>query len=144
MAIDQSGKWWKGSDFSDLAEYIRVLTEEGYPAETIVQSVCTCGHSVFRLFVDADEGCAQRRCMACGEATFIGDSAEYWDEAEPKKVRCPCKHDQFEVGVGFSFRDNDEVKWITVGERCMRCGVLGSAVDWKIDYEPSRHLLTMV
>jgi hypothetical protein len=33
------------------------------------------------------------------------------------------------------------VKWITVGTRCAACGVLGSPVDWKIDYGPTDHLL---
>ena len=145
MPIDTSGECWKGQNFDDLAEYIRQYTEDGYPAERVVQSVCVCGHTAFQLWADEDEGCARRRCIACGAEAFIGDSEEYWDEAEPKQVRCPCKHDLFEIAVGFSLRqgEQDEVKWITVGERCVRCGVLGSAVDWKIDYSPSGHLLTM-
>ena len=146
MPIDTSGKRWKGQDFDDLAEYIRVYTEEGYPAERVAQSVCACGQTAFQLWVDEDEGCARRRCVACGAEAFIGDSEEYWEEAEPKKVRCQCRHDVFEIAVGFSLREDedDEVKWITVGERCVKCGVLGSAVDWKIDYSSSAQLLAQV
>jgi hypothetical protein len=145
MPIDRSGTWWKGTDFGDLAEYLRELTADGYPADRIVQSICACGHTAFRLLADQDEGCARRQCAACGEVAFICDSAEYWEEAEPEKVRCPRKHDVFDVGVGFSMRadEPDEVKRITVGTRCVNCGTLASPVDWKIDYSPSSQLLTM-
>ncbi|MDP9371333.1 MAG: hypothetical protein M3Q65_02525 [Chloroflexota bacterium] len=143
VAIDTSGKWWKGEDFSDLVEYIRLLTAEGYPADRVVQSVCTCGDTAFRLLVDQEEGCAQRTCATCGEVAFICDSAEYWEDAKPKKVHCPRKHDVGEVAVGFSLREDGEVKWVTIGRRCITCGILGSPVDWKINYGPSGHLLTM-
>lgn len=144
MAIDKSGKWWKGANFSDLAEYIRLLAADSYPAEKVVQSVCVCGNTTFRLLIDADEGYAQLVCEKCGEATFIGDSDEIWEEAEPKKIRCPCKNAIFEIGVGFSLREDGEISWITVGERCTKCGMLGSAVDWNIDYGPSTHLFSNV
>jgi ribosomal protein S27AE len=143
MTIDTSGKWWKGTDFADLAEYLRGFTADGYPADEIVQSVCTCGHTRFRVEGDPNEGCARRTCAACGAQTFIADSGEYWDEAEPVKLSCrPCRGRIFEVGVAFSKRENGDVKWITLGERCVRCGVLGSFVEWKIDYSPTDHLLS--
>jgi hypothetical protein len=143
MAIDKSGKWWKGTNFDDLAEYIRLFTEEGYPADRVVQCVCTCGNKTFRLVADSDEGCAQRTCTVCNNSAFIFDSAEYWEDATPEKVQCLCKHKTFEIGVGFSLRPNEDVKWITVGQRCMKCGVLASYADWKVDYSPSAHLLSM-
>ena len=144
MAIDTSGKWWKGTNFADLAEYVRLLTNDGYPAEHVIQSICVCGNSTFHLLADQDAGCVQRVCTACRRAAFIGDSAEYWAGAAPKEVRCLCKHTIFEIGVGFSLREQSEVKWITVGQRCAKCGILASYVDWKIDYSPSKHLLSLV
>lgn len=145
MAIDKRGEYWKGTEFADLAEYLAAYTEDGYPAEVIRQSVCTCGHTVFRLEGDTVEGCARRTCDACGTAAFIAGSEEYWDEADPEPCVCPCRCRRFEVGVGFSLRQEGEgkgeVRWITVAERCVVCGVLGSYVDWKIGYSPSRHLL---
>jgi hypothetical protein len=48
----------------------------------------------------------------------------------------------YELGVAFSLFEDGEVRWITVGVRCARCGILASPVDWKIDYGPSRHLLS--
>lgn len=76
-----------------------------------------------------------------GEWWTGADFRALWEDAEPRTVRCLCGHGVFEVGVGFSLRADREVRWVTVGERCVRCGVLGSCADWKIDYSPSRHLL---
>lgn len=84
----------------------------------------------------------QRGCDACGATAFIADSKEYWEDAEPGEAACPCGSERFETGVAFSIRDDGEVCWVTVGARCMSCGVLGVYADWKIDYSPSDHLLT--
>ena len=50
----------------------------------------------------------------------------------------------FGIGVAFSLRDDGDVRWITVGGRCVACGGLGAYTDWKIDYSPTNHLLTAV
>jgi hypothetical protein len=143
MTIDRAGKWWTGTDFADVAQYLREYTAAGYPADEIVQSACTCGRSVFRLEGDPDEGCVRRTCASCRAQAFIGDSGDSWDDAAPVKLACRgCRGRLFEVGVAFAKREDGEVRWITVGERCIRCGVLGSFVDWKIDYSPTDHLLT--
>jgi hypothetical protein len=144
MAIDTSGKWYRGESFADLAGYIRLLTEDSYPADPILQAICVCGNTTFRLFADPAEGCAQRECTRCRQRTFICDSADYWDEAGPRQMRCPVGHRIFELGVGFSLRRNAEVRWITIGQRCVKCGALVSRVDWEVNYGPSRHLLTQV
>lgn len=141
VAIDASGRWWRGETFDDLDAYIREYTAEGYPATVIRQCRCECGGTVFGLRGDQDEGCARRTCRACGSKTFIADNAEFWVDAEPRTSRCPCKGLDYELGVGFSMRDDGGVRWITVGQRCVACGVLASFVDWKIDYEPSVHLV---
>jgi len=41
-------------------------------------------------------------------------------------------------------RSDSEARWITLGQRCTSCGLLDAAVDWKIDYGPSTHLLGQV
>jgi ribosomal protein S27AE len=139
--IDESGQWWTGEDFADLAEYIRLLTAGGYPADRVVQSVCTCGGTAHHLLADQAEGAAQRICATCGATAFIADSEELWGEAQPERWRCVCGHDTTELAVGFSLRGDGDVRWVTVGQRCIRCGVLGSFVDWKIDYGPSAQLV---
>ena len=131
----------KGISFADLSEYLIALTHEGYPAERIVQSVCTCGGKTFRLHADPNEGCARRKCSSCDEEKLIADSHDYWDEAEPEPCICLCGESTLELGVAFSLRKDGEVRWITVGQRCTSCGILGSPVDWKIDYSPTDHLI---
>lgn len=142
--IDRSGKWWKGTGFDDLVAFIRESTAQGYPVGPVSQSTCECGAAVFSLKLDDEEGCARRTCVACGRSAFIADSAEYWDEADPGDAQCPCGEEAFEIGVGFSLREDGNVRWITVGARCVACGILGAYVDWKIDYGPTDHLLTAV
>jgi len=144
MAIDTSGKWWKGQNADDLVEYVRLLTQEGYPATKFAIAKCACGTDRFRLYADQDEGCAKRQCTSCSKDAFICDSEEVSEDASLKKVRCKCKKDVFELAVGFSLRDTGEIRWITVGARCVSCGMLGSYVDWKIDYAPTDHLYSLV
>ncbi|MBN2193608.1 MAG: hypothetical protein JW751_12395 [Polyangiaceae bacterium] len=46
--------------------------------------------------------------------------------------------------MGFSHHDDGSIKWVTVGTRCVACGILGVPAEWKIDYEPSDHLYGQV
>jgi hypothetical protein len=144
IMIDRSSKYWTGTEAADLDEYLRALTAESYPADRIVHARCACGHSLFGIEVDTDEGCARRTCTKCRRAHFVCDSGEYWDDAEPETIVCECGARQFEVAVAFSHRGDASVKWLTVGRRCTKCGTLGSAVDWKLDYEPTAHLYNEV
>jgi hypothetical protein len=36
---------------------------------------------------------------------------------------------------------DDEVRWISVGLRCLADNTLGVYTDWKVDYLPTAHLL---
>ena len=49
-----------------------------------------------------------------------------------------------DVGVGFSLYDDGEVRWLCVGERCPKCGILGCFAGWKVGYSPSKGLLEQV
>ena len=138
--IDRSGQWWTGTNAVDVEEYLRSYTEDGYPATRFEQSRCNCGGDAFRLDADRDEGCARRTCAACGLEHFICDSGEYADDATLGPVTCPCSGETFEIVVGFSHHDDGDIRWISVGVRCVRCGVLGCPVEWKIDYAPSAEL----
>jgi hypothetical protein len=144
MAIDRSGEWWKGSSEADLDEYLREYTEDGYPVGPIVHAVCPCGGNQFRLRCDDTEGYAERRCRSCKATVVMLDSADYEDEAEPEDAQCPCGAENFNIAVGFSLTAKGRIKWISVGLRCVKDGVLGVYADWKIDYEPSDHLLSAV
>ena len=142
--IDTSGTWWTGEDFADLVEYLRLLTEDGYPVRRVLEPQCSCGGRKFTLYRDATEGVARRTCAACGAKAFIGDSAESWEDARPRRVRCPCGSTTAQLGIGFSLRDDGDIRWITIGQRCVECGILGVYVDWKIDYSPTDHLFDSI
>ncbi|WP_216858070.1 hypothetical protein [Actinomadura verrucosospora] len=145
MAIDASGEWWRGESAADLAGYLEELAAGGYLVGRVVEAVCAgCGGQAFRLRADCAEGAVERSCVGCGQGVLMLDSAEYWSDAEPEAVVCPCGADVFDVAVGFSMRPDDSVRWISVGIRCVADGVLGRCADWKIDHESSRHLLATV
>jgi hypothetical protein len=68
------------------------------------------------------------------------DSDEYWNDADPEHLVCPCGEDLFEIAVAFAHRRGGSIKWVSIGRRCVACGTLGCFADWKINYEPSDHL----
>ena len=146
MSIDKSGKYWKGKTLDDLKQYIIGFAE--YKPELIKQSVCECSNKIFNITHEPDEGFVKIKCSQCGKEKYIADCAEIEDEIDPEKLTCQCKSEDFEVCVGFSFIKEDEenidIKWITVGARCIECGMLGSPADWKIDYSPSLHLINKI
>lgn len=145
MAIDTKGEWWRGESAADLADYLEELGVQGYRVGQVVQAACAgCGGRAFRLRADGVEGTVERNCVGCGANTLMLDSEEYWSDAEPETVVCSCGADVFDVAVGFSFRPDGSVRWVSVGIRCVADGVLGCCADWKIDYDPSRHLLARV
>ena len=146
LTIDTSGEWWVGTEANDIREFLIAYEAEGYPVHETRVCTCGCGSVSFKFSADRDEGCAQRICVSCGAAHFIGDSEEYWEEAEPEAWQCGCGSKTCNVGVGYALRKADlgkqpDVRWISIGNRCTNCGTLGSFVDWKIDYGPSYHLL---
>jgi hypothetical protein len=145
VVIDRSGTWWRGDDPRDLHDYLVAFTAEGHPADEIRDCVCSrCGGRVFGLRGDGTEGCGRRNCRRCGRKEYIADSAEIWSEARPRTCSCPCGSKDFNLAVAFALRSTGDVRWVTVGERCVRCGVLGSFVDWSIDYGDNVHLLDLV
>src|SRR5262249_50125058 len=139
MTVDKTGEWWHGSSPQDIEEYLREFTAQAYPIHEFRLARCTCGSEVFRLEADDGEGVARRTCVRCANSHFMCDSEEYSEDAELEQCVCPCEGDEMNVGVGFAlYPDDKEVKWLYVGCRCARCGVLGCYADWKIAYAPSR------
>lgn len=143
MAIDTTGEWWKGDRPEDIREYLEALTADEYRSDDFRLSRCSCGSTLFSVLADKDEGAACRKCTTCGSTSYICDSEDVWEEAEPEQWTCVgCDTDLANVGVGYSLRDPDgDIRWIYLGIRCGNCGVLGCYAGWKIDYSPSRHLL---
>jgi hypothetical protein len=84
--------------------------------------------------------------VKCQREHFICDSKEFWEEASPQHWACiECDSERTNVGVGFSFYpDSRDVKWLYVGCRCAKCGVLGCFAGWKVGYGDSERLLDEV
>ena len=135
MTIDTSGKWWKGSEFADVEPYLRALEPGGYPVDKVIQARCECGGTTFNLNVDQDNELAQTICVACGREAFVSDSGEHWSEASPRRLKCPSRHAEYELGLGLCIRDAEWIRWMSLGARCARCGILSSPLDWKSDLE---------
>ena len=147
MAIDRSGKWWVGDRPEDIGEYLKAYSSNGYEVHEFRLSKCACGCVEFQLEADDDEGVARRTCASCKESRYICDSGEYWHEADPEPWKCvECDSGRANVGVGFSLYVDDltAVRWLYVGERCARCGVLGCFAGWKVALSNALHLLNEV
>jgi hypothetical protein len=147
MSIETSGKWWVGSEPADIRGFLEPYAEKGYEVHQFRLSNCECGSTEFRLHADDNEGVAQRVCVKCRAERFICDSGEYWEDAEPEEWRCiECYSDACNIGVGFSqYPDSPtSIKWIYIGVRCARCGILGCFAGWKVGQDGVAHLLDQV
>ena len=143
MTIDKSGKWWKGSSPEDLNDYLKEFSGDSYPIDRFALLHCQCDSTMFAIEIDEDEECGKGICSTCGESNFIADSQENWGTVAPRKYECiECHSKEANIGLGFALtEDHEAVKWIFLGCRCAKCGVLGCMIDWKISYEPSLHFI---
>lgn len=135
--IDKSKEFWTGNDGADIAEYLRSIPDCEVSDVAPVQ--CSeCGGVEFMLESDTNEGAIEVECAKCHHKKLLLDSADFWEDSEPEKVLCPtCGGERFNVGVGFARRETGEVKWVYIGNRCVKCSLLGFCCDWKIDYGPT-------
>lgn len=117
----------------------------GYAVDRVIDCVCVCGGDVFIVGYDDDEGTAVRLCIACDTEYELLDSeqrlsAEYGLDA----AECTCDGTEFTAAVGFALLESGQVRWVSLGLRCVECALAGVYTDWKIDYEPSEFLLERV
>jgi hypothetical protein len=146
MALRTEGKYSYGDSQEDIKEFLTFYsTSNGYPAEHFADAVCTCGSRSFRLYVDDNEGVAQRACIHCGHLHYMGDSAEYAEDAELEECECPCGLSHFEVTVGVAlYPKSEDVKWLYVGGRCPECSLIGCYGDWKNEFSGYRGFLNLI
>jgi hypothetical protein len=123
--------------------FLEAYATEGYEVHDFRLATCECGSHSFHLEADDNEGVAKRTCSKCTRHHFLCDSEEYWEDAEPQMWKCiECNSEDANIGVGFSlYEDDGEIRWLYVGYRCARCGVLGCFAGWKIAYAPSKQLM---
>src|SRR5262245_18004912 len=153
MVIRKLMTGWKGTEPSDIEEYLRALTAEGYPTDRFVHPACACGGTTLDLLAWNEDPEAtylsypKRVCVACGAERLICHAREKWmKEVEWETIACRCRKKEFDVAVGFSHRGADAgelagvVRWITVGTRCVACGLLSAPLDWKVGLARTKHL----
>lgn len=113
----------------------------GCRVDRVVVSICECGSETFAVVFDDEVGVAARICVACGDEAGLADSDEHLDDVESVvQAECRCGNAEFRVAVGYALTAG-EVRWASIGLRCTRDGLAGVYVDWKIDYQPTAHLL---
>lgn len=146
MSLTRKRGHWYGTSQKDIrAEIIRYSIENGYEATQFADAKCKCGGGVFSLLIDDNEGCAARTCVKCDDQHPIGDSEEYLDDAELFQPTCLCEAEQFEVTVGVAlYEKSDDVRWLYLGCRCPKCGLVGCYGDWKNEFNGYKKLLKMV
>lgn len=136
-----------GDDPQDLqAEMLDHSKQTGYKVDHFADAVCgECSSTGFRVLLDDEEGCAVRICLSCKAQHYIGDSAQYAQDATLGDCSCPCGQEAFQVSIGVHlYAGSNDVKWLYLGLRCISCGLVAVYGDWKNEYEGYERLLQMV
>ena len=146
MALRTKGKYSYGDTQHDLREELADYSKSnGYEIEHFADAVCICGNKTFVLFLDDEQGVAQRVCVACQNEHFIGDSEDYGEDADLEGCECPCGKGEFEISAGVAlYAESDDVKWFYLGCRCVKCELVACYGDWKNEFEDYRALLKRV
>jgi hypothetical protein len=128
--------------FAELRAGIEDFAAGGHRVDRVIAAACPCGNDTFLVVFDDEVGVAARVCAVCEHERAVADSDEHFDEVESvEQAHCSCGGDVFTAATGFAIGADDEVRWVSVGLRCVQDGVAGVYVDWKIDYAPTAHLL---
>jgi hypothetical protein len=109
------------------------------PCTYFADAVCECGGRVFDLQTDDEYQEAELKCPACGRTYLFhtaGPDGPY--PGDPKSDTrwraCPCDGDpnnRLEVALGGCLAEGSEVpRQVSIGCRCVKCGLVGSYADW--------------
>jgi hypothetical protein len=140
MAIDRSGKWWKGTSEADALEYLNAIQPGGYPVDEVLPQSCECGSTSFRVYRSDDDELSYLVCSGCHSKTFITDSEEHDDGQKYELTKCPCKSARSRVFLGVHcINDKSFANWIGIGVICADCGILRMPLDWEFDTDKSDH-----
>lgn len=117
----------------DVARWLRDLTGCP-PVNHTIAATCTRerhDEPATWFYVEADraEGVARLRCLGCGDARSLLDSADRW--TYPAVWCCPnCSQSIAEVAFGLHLEDDDTATWAALGVRCVNCGDLSGVTDF--------------
>jgi len=138
MAIDKSGKWWKGTTKEDMLEYLNALAPGGYPVDQVIPQTCDCGCTTFEVYRSVDDELSYLVCSQCRSKTYVTDSEEHDEGFEYELTKCPCKSSQSQVFLGVhSINDKSVANWMSIGIICAKCGILRMPLDWEFDTDVS-------
>jgi ribosomal protein S14 len=142
--LRSAGGGTTGEDVEDLRSWLLALTGGPEVHETVVLH---CDNhddqSAVWAYAEADarSGIARRRCLACGSARSLLDSAERW--THPPMWACQgCGQSIAELAVGLSLSDGEHVRWLALAARCVHCGRLAGLTDALLADEPLTEILT--
>ncbi len=136
-----------GSTVSDILPFM-VQCQASYGGNEIDEFRVArygCGSEAF-FFSYNEGGAAHRLCPECNAEHLICDSEGYCDSGKAIYWDCrECRHPRCDLGVGFALsRDREFIRWLYIGQRCVRCGLLDFCGSWKIMYGPALQLMDQV
>jgi ribosomal protein S14 len=119
-----------GEDTDDLLDWVRGLTDCPPVTHALLTSCDRHGdEQPTWSYVEADAsfGVARRRCVACGAAAALLDSAERW--TFPPMFSCrSCAQSLVEVAAGIA-ATGTEATWLALAARCVGCGRIEGLTD---------------
>jgi hypothetical protein len=130
VALHSTSDTVHGDSSDDLLEWLHALTGCPPVTETMLATCNRHGDEPATWsYVEADPvaGVARRRCVACGNASALLDSAERW--TFPPMWSCrTCSQSLVEIGVALS-ADSGTATWLALGARCVSCGHIEGLTD---------------
>jgi hypothetical protein len=128
-----------GENVEDLQDWLSHLSDCP-PINNTVVAQCRNAHhgdepaTWFYVEADARDAVARRRCLSCGDAHDVLDSADHW--TAPRMWSCAgCEQSIAEVVTGIH-AENDQVTWVAVGARCVNCGLIAGLTDFTPEPAP--------
>jgi hypothetical protein len=132
-----------GEDVADLRTWLQTLAGAPEVHETVLLHCADHeDDSATWAYAEADatSGIARRRCLACGSARSLLDSAQRW--THPPMWACQgCRQSIAELAVGLSLPDREHVRWLCLAARCVHCGRLAGLTDVVVAGEPLAEVL---
>lgn len=134
------GPFWYGDTPADIREILAAHpAHSALPCTHFADVVCECGGRVFDLLIDNEYREADFCCVACPRNYLfhLADNDGHY-EGDPRSdtdfCACPCDDDphcRLEIVVGVRLVIGSDVpQQVSIGCRCIKCGLTASYVDW--------------
>lgn len=134
-----------GENAQDLQRWLSELADCPPISRSVVTTCPDPSHGEeqatwFYVEADARDAVARRRCLSCGTAHDVLDSAEHW--TAPRMWSCAgCGQSIAEVAAGVHIEAADHVTWVALAARCVGCGTIDGLTDFNVDPVPYDELV---